>query len=44
MKNFKKMINLLAQQKLLNNIEDINEHFIDLELKLKSIEIENKNL
>jgi hypothetical protein len=36
--------NLLTQQKLMNNIEDINEHFIDLEQKFKSIEIENKNL
>ena len=36
--------NSLTQQKLMNNIEDINEHFIDLEQKFKSIEIENKNL
>jgi chromosome segregation ATPase len=36
--------NSLTQQKLINNIENINEHFIDLEEKFKSIEIENKNL
>jgi chromosome segregation ATPase len=36
--------NSLTQQKLINNIEDINEHFIDLEQKFNSIEIENKNL
>ena len=36
--------NSITLQKIMNDIEDINEHFIDLEQRFKSIEIVNKNL